>query len=812
MAGLALGSWAFGQRIGRWARPLRLYAWLELGIGLWAVLVPLIFAGLGPVYRLLWTALGAGPPLFGVARFVVCLVVLLPATVLMGATLPVLSQHWSRGEAPLVGGIGRLYGVNLIGAVVGVFFTGFIFLPRIGYAGTITVAVAVNFLVAALAFAMSRRLETSPAHEALPAGAAPEPRETAADLSGEEVGTLVALGFTGFAAMVLQVGWTRMLGLVVGPSVYAFSVVLATFLVGLGLGSLAVSFGMDRWRWDGRRTFWILAAATGLLTLGTLGGAAELPYLFARLFYRWEGSLAPELMFGIQATVCAAAMFLPTLAMGGLFPAALAAAGLSHERAGAAVGRLYAGNTVGAVLGAFAGGFLLIPTLGLGGTITTAAFVYLAVGAVFGVGIPGRSPRLALARAVAVSAAGLAAVVLMPGWNQAVMASGIYESVTLLSEHFTRDEFRDRTEESWEVLYYKDGHTSTVTVAWRPDRLKRLGDEDVPNLVYTTDGKADATSVTDMPTQVLLAQAPLLLHPDPGTALVIGLASGTTAGSVLTHPVKRLDVVEIEPASEPASRLFDFVSGRPLDDPRTHLFFADARTFLQGTSERYDVIVSEPSNPWMAGPANLFTQEFFEIGRRALTPGGIFAQWIHTDRLHPQLLRSALATFHSVFPQVYVFESRLKNDLILVGSRDPIVLDVARIAARWQRPSVLGDLARVGLPEFGDVMAQVRIGPREVAALVEGARINTDDNGLLRFGAPLFRNAYTVFQGDELMAPVSRGVGEYLSFPGATPQIEARFLSYLAGAYRALALPMAASVAQRLAGERDQGAPGGTGN
>ena len=215
-----------------------------------------------------------------------------------------------------------------------------------------------------------------------------------------------------------------------------------------------------------------------------------------------------------------------------------------------------------------------------------------------------------------------------------------------------------------------------------------------------TDGKADASSVGDMHTQVMLAQAPLLLHPAPARALVIGLASGTTAGSVLTHPVEKLDIVEIEPASEPASHLFDFVNGRPLDDPRTTLTFADARSYLRGSEQLYDVIISEPSNPWMAGPANLFTQEFFEIGSRALTDGGLFTQWIQMYSLEPSLLRSAIATFQSVFPHVYAFHPLRKNDLILVGSKSPIELDVARIGTRWQVPAVRSDLERLGFHEF----------------------------------------------------------------------------------------------------------------
>jgi hypothetical protein len=269
--------------------------------------------------------------------------------------------------------------------------------------------------------------------------------------------------------------------------------------------------------------------------------------------------------------------------------------------------------------------------------------------------------------------------------------------------------------------------------------------------------------------------------------------------------VRGLDVVEIEPAAVEASRLFDFVNGRPLDDRRTTLHLTDARSYLRGTLEQYDVIISEPSNPWMAGPANLFTREFFEIGSRTLAPGGIFAQWIHTYSLHPELLQTVIATFHAVFPHVYVFHPLREVDLILVGANEPLDLDVARMAARWQVPAVRSDLERVGLREFGDVMAQVRLGPEEVELLSRGARLNTDDNGLVLFGAPLWAHVTTEIRNDEFLTQVSRGVGEYLSFPGATPEVEVRFLSYLAGAYGAAGHALAASVALRLARERGDG-------
>ena len=812
MAGLALGSYGFGRKVGGWARPLRTYAWLEIGIGTYAILVPLIFAGLTPAYGALWTAIGASPFLFGIVRFAVCFVVLLPATLFMGATLPVISQHWSQRETSLVSGIGFLYGINTLGAVVGVIVTGFFLLPRLGFATTIAVAVVLNFGVAAAAFYLSGRYEDS--DEPVPARGkqVPQAEPAVAGMSEAELNTIVALAFTGFAAMALQVAWTRMLALVVGPSVYAFSIMLATFLVGLGLGSVLFAGVLERWPRSGPRLFWLLTVASGLLSIASLGFASELPYLFARLFHNWEGSYSPRVMFGVEAIVCGAAIFLPTLAMGGLFPAGLAAARLSSEQAGAAVGRLYAANTAGAVGGAFAGGFLLIPTLGISGTIYGAAFVYLAVGAVFRAETRGRSWRPRLARAVVVTTAAFVAMVTAPRWNPGVMTSGMYKYVSSLSEDFTRAEFRNLTEESWELLYYKDGAVSTVTVAWAPDRPGKRDGEDVPNLVYMTDGKADASSVADMHTQVMLAQAPMLLHPEPRSTLVIGLATGTTAGSVLTHPVEKLDIVEIEPASEPASRLFDFVNGRPLDDPRTTLIFADARSYLRGSEQRYDVIISEPSNPWMAGPANLFTREFFEIGSRALKDGGIFTQWIQMYSLEPRLLQSAIATFQSVFPYVYVFHPLRENDLILVGSKSPIELDVARIGMRWQVPAVRSDLDRLGFHELAAVLAQARVGPDEVAVLVAGGRINTDDNGFILFNAPLSVHSSTTAQNDQLLEASSRGVADYLEFPGATLEIEGDFLSYLSSAYISSGFHLEGAFAQRIADARYEQARGEPGN
>jgi len=813
MAGLALGSYAFGRQVRRWAQPLRIYGWLEISVGLYALLMPLLFMGLTPLLRLAWTPLESSPLAFAGVRFLLCFAVLLPPTVLMGGTLPVIAQHWGRRSDALVRGIGTLYGINTLGAVLGVVVTGFFLLPLVGYRNTIFIAVFVNGLVGAIAFYLSSRFETPQttlasdfeAESGLVATpAAPTPRMTE-----REATAVVALALTGFAAMALEVGWTRTLSLVVGPSVYAFSIMLATFLIGLSLGSLLFSWAIDRWRWDGVRTFWILSVASGLLTIGTLSLAGELPYLFAILFYEWGGELGGASLFAIEAAVSAAALILPTLVMGGLFPAALAAAGLSRDRVGSSVGRLYAGNAAGGVLGAAAAGFLLIPALGISGTIHFAMFIYVAVGATFGAftGVPRLLPRLA--RGAVVAALGLGAVAVAPKWDPLAMTSGVFEYVEDLGHGFDREEYQEFLRSDWEIVYYREGAASTVSVMWQRDRTRLLGGVETANVIYLTDGKADASSVSDMHTQVMLAHGPLLLHPDPKNALVIGLASGTTAGSALTHPLDKLDIVEIEPASVSGTHLFDFVNGRPLDDPRTTLKFADARSYLLATNERYDVIISEPSNPWMAGPANLFTREFFQIGADRLAHGGIFGQWLQMYSLDPELLRSVIGTFQTVFPNVYVFQPLSRRDLILVGSAEPIDLNVARMGAGWMVPAVQQDLARLGFTRLSDVLAQARMGPEEVAELGRGARLSTDDNGLILFGAPLHVYASTAEANQALLARSSRSISKYLEFPGATPEIEARFLTSLAESYIDSGFALEAAIAKGLAERRLEESVGG---
>ncbi len=275
----------------------------------------------------------------------------------------------------------------------------------------------------------------------------------------------------------------------------------------------------------------------------------------------------------------------------------------------------------------------------------------------------------------------------------------------------------------------------------------------------------------------------MLLHDEPRDVLVIGLASGITVGSVGAHPVQSIRVVEIEKAMVPAARLFDEFNNHVLDDPRVAVSINDARNELEFSSADYDVIISEPSNPWMTVASNLFTEDFFRMARTRVRPGGIFAQWIQTYYLPPEDLRSIIAAFHAAFPNVMLFETMEGVDLLLLGSEHGPVLDRDVIGARMSELDVRLDLARVEMRRPLDILGLFRLGPAEVAALVEGAPRNTDDNARVEFSAPRTLGLPTV---DENLAMIRKHRADLLSYiePGIGEDEERdRIRLYLAEAW-----------------------------
>ncbi|HKY33100.1 MAG TPA: fused MFS/spermidine synthase, partial [Candidatus Polarisedimenticolia bacterium] len=539
---------------------------------------------------------------------------------------------------------------------------------------------------------------------------------------------MVALAASGAGALILEVVWTRILSLVLGSSTQAFSIMLTTFLAGLALGSALATRRLASIRAP-LTAFALVEIGVGLAAWLGVHLFPELPYSFLDLYRRTGG---PTWLFHAGRFALAALVMLPpTILLGAAFPLAARAALIGGRPVASRVGALYAANTVGAIAGAVAAGFRFIPSAGLQGTLLIGCLINLAAAAMLLAFGTAARPALRFSMAGALAAVVPFLLAGAPAWNATAMTSGVYQYAPRYLEQFTsRSRFRDFYRKQ-PLLYYRDGPTTTVSVERRPERY-----EGRPNLVLTVNGKVDASSTGDMDTQVLAGQLPMLAHPAPRSVFLIGLASGVSAGSVLTHPIEHLTIAEIEPSMIEAQTFFEEINGRPLADPRTTLRIDDARNELLVSPARYDVIISEPSNPWLAGPSKLFTREFFELARSRLQPGGILCQWVQLYGMDPDALKAVLRTYAEVFPSRLVFKGS-PGDLLVLGSDGPLRFDVPSLQERMRRPEVAADLARVKVHDVVDLLARFRLGTGGVDRYVGSGPgpVNTDDNGFVEFAA-----------------------------------------------------------------------------
>ncbi len=747
MGGLALGAYLAGRVTDRSTRPpLWVYGVLEIGIGVYAVAVPTLFDLLTPAYRAVWSAGGADSPLLlNGAKLLGIAVVLLPPASLMGASLPVLARAVAGDEDRIGGEVGGLYAVNTFGAVVGTFVAGFLAIPGIGVQSTLRATAAVNLAVGIVAIALAR------GRRRLPARTVETPRRSAPTAAGTRL-LLAAFGISGFCAMVLEVAWTRALALVLGSSVYAFSLMLLAFLLGLASGSAFFARLLRRRpRLEPGAMLVGLVASAGALAYGSAFVFQELPRLFGEIYFAWsppvDGWFAIKFGFGLLI------MFPATFAFGGVFPAVLQIHARGLDVVARSVGTVYAANTIGTIVGATAAGFVLIPALGVRNTVVATGLLELALGVVLVLGLGGLRSGTRRALAVPLIAALAVLPFVRPPWDPLLMNSGVYMNLQDFPKDATWNDFLDVVKRHTKLVYAREGMTASVLVADEPRYDNRF---------LAVNGKIEASTAADMETQLMVGHLPLLLHTDPHDVLVVGLASGITVGAVATHPVDDIRVVEIEPAMVPAARLFDKQNGHVLDDPRVHLSINDARNELEFSPATYDVIVSEPSNPWMTVASNLFTEDFFKMARTRLRPGGIFSQWVQNYYLAEGDLRSIVAAFHAAFPHVMTFETAEGVDLVLLGSSEPLTLDMPRIAARMSELDVRMDLARIEVRRPEDVLTLFRLGPREVDRFVAGARPNTDDNARVEFSAPRALYRQTLDENLSALAAYAVSPASYL--------------------------------------------------
>jgi len=715
VAGLGAGSLRLGSLADRHPLPLRLYARLEAGIALGAALTPFLL----DFVRWLYFAAGGspllGPGLGTLVRLLLASLVLLAPTFLMGGTLPAAARAVEAERDRARSRVALLYGLNTLGAVTGAFAATFFAFELLGTRRTLWLACLLNLLVALAA----RSLPGAPAEPG-----DDEPRDAADPASPPAAPrsfVLAAATVVGAVYFLMELVWYRMLGPLLGGTVFSFGLILALALLGIGLGGALYALVGER-RPGGPLAF----ATTCVLEAALLAVPLALGDRIALLALQ----LQPLATLGFGGSllgwslVTALVVLPPSLVAGFQFPLLVALLGRGRAAVGRDVGWAYAANTLGAVAGSLAGGFGLLPLLSAPGAwrASVACLLALALGAVVigRKGLPvGRLVTPGLLAALAL------ALVAQPGpsagWRHSGIGAGRARAAALRSPNDVEDWLRrNRRELVWEV----DGTESSVALTT------------AQGLAFVINGKIDGHSTVDASTQVMSGLLPVLLRPlSSPRALVIGLGTGSTAGWLAAVPgMQRVDVVELEPAVLEVARAMHAVNRRVLEAPNVHITLGDAREVLLASRERYSLIFSEPSNPYRAGIASLFTDEYYAAVSARLAPGGVFVQWVQAYEVDPDTVRSVYATLLRRFGSVETW--RTEHDLLLLATQaaaPPIAIEeLRRRVAQEPFASALRDTWRTTDAE--GVLAHHLAGPDVARALAAGAWINTDDLNRIEFG------------------------------------------------------------------------------
>lgn len=734
MGGMGVGSLAYLRWRGRFGHPLRIYALLELVIAVSALLVLYVLPWAGGLY----TAVGGGGFRGILLRGLFCVLFLLPPTMAMGATLPA-AAGWLRSTPEGVSRAGFYYSANIAGGVIGCLLAGFLLLRVYDIHTATWVGVALNVLVAGVAFMLSRLTPAAPVESA--GGATAAQASAAADhvqaaarklpaWRDPHVAAYVAIGISGACALGAQVIWTRNLALLLGGTVYTFSLILGTMLLGLGMGSSLGSIAARTVRDAGRA----LALCQGLAIAG-LGWAAwmisdNLPYWPVNPgnapspWYLHQLDFLRSFLVVLPASLC----------WGASFPLALAAVADGRGNSSAAVARVYASNTAGAIVGALAAGLVLVAWLGTQQTQRLMMVLALLAALLLVLAPAGHAQaaaRSSRAGSLAVGAIAVALFVLclpivhkLPG---VLIGYGRW-TVTWLPE-------------PGEFLYVGEGLNSTLAVSRKRDGT----------LNYHNAGKVQASShPDDMRLQRMLGHLTTLLAKDPKNVLVIGSGAGVTAGAVSVNPdVRTQTIAEIEPlVPEVVSVFFGEQNHDVINNPKVKIRIDDARHFLLTTDEKFDAITADPFDAWVKGAASLNTLEFYAEMKRHLNPGGVVTAWLPFYETTMEAIRSEIATFIEAFPHVLIFGNTTGGqgyDGVMVGSMEPFAIDVSAMHERLTSPEyarVLRSLQEVGYGSVELLLGTFAATGEQLRPWVEGAEINRDRNLRLQYLAGLGVNNY----------------------------------------------------------------------
>jgi spermidine synthase len=719
MGGMCLGSLAAPRVIDGGRHPLRVYAALELAIGAAGLTLLLAMPAITAFYSR-WGGTSAA----GLAvRAMVAAVCLLPPTCAMGATLPAISRAVESSRRG-VSRLGLFYAANIVGAVVGCLLAGFYLLRVYDMAIATYVAVGINVVVAAIAWRLAQVGQVGQVgQDGLVRQQGREGREPAA--------VLAAIAASGFCALAAEVIWTRLLSLLFSATVYTFSIILAVFLTGLGIGSGAGAFVARRTASPER--------ALAVCQLGAAGGIAWSALMLCGSLPYWpvNPTLATSIWFNFQLDFVRAlwAILPAPIFWGASFPIALAAGRRDRADAGELVGRVYAANTIGAIAGALGASFVLVPHLGS----QHAQQLLIVAATAAALTMLGRRV-LAASLALVYVAALLVLVPALPG---------------VLVEY-------GRNAASWsghtgELLFMGEGLHASVAVSRVEQGV----------LNYHNAGKVQASSQpADMRLQRMLGHLTTLVPEHPRSVLVIGCGAGVTAGAVSVNPqVEKVTIVDIEPlVPKVAKQYFGSVNHDVLANPKVHVVVDDARHFLMTTTETFDAITSDPLDPWVKGAASLYTQEFFNVARAHLNPGGVMTLFVQLYESSREAVQSEVATFFRAFPDGMIFGNMFEGraiDTVLVGPARPTEIWLDVIEANMRLPAyepVVRSLTQIGLYSATDLFGAYAGRARDLTGWSAEAMLNRDRNLRLQYLAGAGVNLH---QGDEIY----REILAYRVFP-----------------------------------------------
>ncbi len=698
MTGLASGSFYFGKLVDKRKNPLIIWALLELGIGIYALIFPLLIQAVNSIHIAVYRAFHPGFVSLTALRFFLSFIIMIIPAALMGGTLPVLSKFTVKRLKEIGWNVGSLYSVNSLGAVIGTFITAFFLIHILGIKLSLFITALVNLLLAYAAY----RLAKSAGPE--PAGLdSPEAGASGRTVQGGLLWLVLSVFFIeGFAALALEVIWSRVFIFHFGNSIYSFTIVAATFIAGISLGGYISSRYADRIK-DKLLVFGLIEVLVGITCfLASLLISWKVPGLFHMLSgitrMGWWGYTSVRIIISLLI------MIIPTTLMGLTFPIVCRIYTSSLRKTGSQVGNAYGINTAGSILGSFAGGFILIPLFGIRPGITFMAILIMLAGGMVLLFHPGKKPAFKAAT------------------SMFLIIMTLVFLVVKLPDHYVRhNRYRN-----FELLFYQEGISGTVTVTRDRDRRKEL----------SINGTSLATNMYNHRQLFhMLAHLPALLHPEPESALVIGLGGGMTLGSLEQHStLKHIDCVELSPEMKNGTRQFSYENKNALEDKRLNLINEDGKNYMLITDRKYDVITSDPIHPVIAGNSSLYSKEYFDLCSRRLTPAGVACQWLPFHSVSEKHYKMIIRSFLEAFPHTSLWYAGAYT--LLIGTPEELSIDFAQLKKRLASLLIKKDLLEFGLDNPLTFVNNFVMAGKDLKEYVGDVKPNDDDHAEVEFLGP----------------------------------------------------------------------------